>query len=248
MIHNMDEWLKNIIAEFKKNREFRREFPELGMEIGKYIKLLEKYKKSISNPKESYDYVVQLDKTGKYYYTCSWDAQLLRELLKGKNEYRSVSYSSELYLFINIEELDEGELNNDGEYIPAIVGQFAPTNEIIIIDGKYQITREYLKDPYKELDVYYLPADGLTLGMSGELCEVCYKIHHNIEVIRNYCLGNISYPEYGDHFHNNELFPFESEMEEKTPEQELPLPIEEDLVETKLSLWDKAKNYFSKKI
>jgi len=134
--------------------------------------------------RQNFSIRVHLDPPGNY-YDVSWDIERLKEMVRKKK----------LKPFWVPVKKPTGEVNWDiakkMEWDePILMVDYMPTGEVIVVDGNHRMAKRYMEDPNGMIEAYVVRPRDQILCFCSDLFLYWFMIHHNINVLMSYIIGN----------------------------------------------------------
>lgn len=200
MLDNLAVYLTNYETfNHLKGHTLKKEFPDLEKEISKYQLALNTSTNKIQHTTKGQNYTRLFPVDNEHFYTISWDIEKAKEIIKRKKSPVYQMEVKDLWENVSHKNLDLNYINNVLSYEelePIIVVFYAPLNAYIVIDGNHRLAKQYYKNRNGKISAYLLEPDDHLIAMCGEYYRVMYKINHNLQVLNNYVIGNLSTYEY----------------------------------------------------
>lgn len=178
------------------------EFPD-------YMETMDRYEALIRNAsaadrqynmldgRQYYSRLVTFDSSGQLYCTYIWDIEKAIEMVQTK-EVAGYSIPLDLvYDNVDHSEIQPRYVEMADPTVPILTVDFDPLNLVFAIDGNHRIVRRVQDAGIDEsiAGFFFTPQQHMEL-MTAPIFQTIYKIQHNLCVITNYKLGNISWYEY----------------------------------------------------
>lgn len=176
-------WVANL--KILRGQQVVQEIPNLEEVVAAYRERIQGLSPSLFvSDSQIFSIRIHLDPMGNY-YDVSWDVERLKETVRKKK----------LKPFLVPVKEPTGEVDWDyakqmenGE--PILMVDYMPTKEVIIVDGNHRMAKRYMENPRGLIQGYILSPYDQSLCFCSDLYLHWFMVHHNINTMMNYILGN----------------------------------------------------------
>lgn len=183
----------------------------LNSEIELYRNIVAGFEKEYSKISENillqfFECEFYVDSTKKSKYTMVWDVEKAKEIIK-RDEVILQDYSINRYINnFDATEINEAKLMmSKNSTTPVIFGKYSPCQSDVLIDGNHRF-RNAIESASVTLPAYVLSIKQTLECMLNETFRTLYKVHHNMIVITQKMLNQISHIKYSNEEKENSLY------------------------------------------